>query len=72
VAIALSLALVGFDRLAGVAALIWVGARLPALLADTPGETGAVITVMLLKSAASRRSRSHPGGARATRAGWRG
>jgi hypothetical protein len=47
-AVALSLSLVGFDRLAGVAALVWIGARLPALLADTPGETGAVITVTLL------------------------
>jgi len=47
-AVALSLALVGFDRLAGVAALAWIGARLPALVADTPGETAAVITVTLL------------------------
>jgi hypothetical protein len=47
-AVALSLALVGFDRLAGVAALAWIGARLPALVADTPGETAAVITVTVL------------------------
>ena len=36
-AVALALALVGYDRLAGVAALVWTAARFPSLLDHHPG-----------------------------------
>jgi hypothetical protein len=44
-AVALCLALAGRDRLAGIAALVWTAARLPALLADDAGPALAVLAV---------------------------
>jgi hypothetical protein len=46
--VALALVLVGHDRLAGAAALLWTGARLPALLADVPGSAVAVLAATLV------------------------
>lgn len=48
---ALALALVGYDRAAGAAALVWTAARMPALLADFPGREVAAIAVTLAPAA---------------------
>jgi hypothetical protein len=48
---ALALALVGYDRFAGAAALVWTAARLPALLDHHPG-MGVVILAVTLPSVA--------------------
>jgi hypothetical protein len=65
--VALALVLVGHDRLAGTAALLWTGARLPALLADVPGSAPAVLAATLVPVAcfatlvlAPRRRRPDP------------
>jgi len=46
-AAALVLALVGYDRLAGVAALAWTAMRFPALLDHHPGATLAIVVATL-------------------------
>jgi hypothetical protein len=51
IGVALALALVGYDRLAGVAALVWTAARFPLLLDHHPG-MGAVILAFTLPSVA--------------------
>jgi hypothetical protein len=45
--LALVLALIGCDRLAGAAALVWTAARMPILIADHPGMTLLVLAVSL-------------------------
>jgi hypothetical protein len=45
--VALALALIGYDRLAGVTALVWTAARLPALLDHQPGATLTLIAATL-------------------------
>lgn len=45
--VALGLALVGHDRIAGVTALLWTAARLPALLDHRPGAALAVVAATL-------------------------
>lgn len=50
-AVALVLALVGYDRLAGVAALVWTAARFPLLLDHHPG-MGALLVALTLPSVA--------------------
>lgn len=49
--VALALALVGYDRLAGVAALVWTAARFPLLLDHHPG-MGALVLAVTLPSVA--------------------
>ena len=46
-AVALALALVGYDRCAGVAALVWTAARFPSLLDHRPGMAVAVAAATL-------------------------
>jgi hypothetical protein len=67
--VALALALVGYDRPAGAAALLWTAARLPALAADTGGSALSVLAVTVVPAAcfttlllAPRRSRPGPRG----------
>ncbi len=45
--VALALALVGYDRIAGVAALIWTAARFPLLLDHHPGMAALVVAFTL-------------------------
>jgi len=45
--VALALALVGYDRLAGVAALVWTAARFPLLLDHHPGMAIVLVAVTL-------------------------
>lgn len=45
--VALALALVGCDRLAGAAALVWTAARMPTLIAGHPGMALVVLAVSL-------------------------
>jgi hypothetical protein len=45
--VALALALVGYDRLAGAAGIAWAAARFPALLDDRPGMALAVVVATL-------------------------
>ncbi len=49
--VALALALVGYDRPAGAAALAWTAARLPALLDHFPGRAPAGLGVSLIPAA---------------------
>jgi hypothetical protein len=49
--VALALALVGFDRLAGIAALVWTAARMPALLDHHPGMALVVLAVTVPSAA---------------------
>jgi hypothetical protein len=65
--VALALALVGYDRIAGAAALVWVAARLPALLDHRPGMALAVLvatvpslTCFAVLTAAPRRRAPDP------------